>query len=95
MRWLTLTTPQIRLFGDPQVYNENDTPTLTVSLTAHVESPRQTVERLPSFDVVPGFVNGRAFGDTIGVFLRNHSPDRLVVNSVTINEEQVNRFLCR
>ena len=81
--------PQIRLFGDPQVYNKNDTPTLTVSLTVQVELPRPMVERLPSLDVVPDFIDGWAFGDTVGVFLRNYSPDRWVINGITLTDEQV------
>ncbi|KAF9651433.1 hypothetical protein BDM02DRAFT_3091108 [Thelephora ganbajun] len=80
--------PSIRLFGDPRVYNGSDTPTLTVSLTTQVELPRPTIERLLSLDVVPDFIDGWAFGNTIGVFLRNYSPDRWVIKGVTLTEEQ-------
>ncbi|KAF9792100.1 hypothetical protein BJ322DRAFT_1027120 [Thelephora terrestris] len=79
---------EIRLFGDPQVYNNSDTPTLTVTLTIRVEPPRQTIERLSSFDVAPDFIDGWAFGGTIGIFLRNHSPNRRVIDGVTLNQDQ-------
>ena len=87
-----LNLPQIRLFGDPQVYNGNDTPTLTVILTVQVELPRPTVGRLPSLDVVPDFIDGWAFGDTIGVFLRNYTLSRWVINSATLINGQVGHF---
>jgi hypothetical protein len=87
-------TPQIRLFGDPKSYNKNDTPTLSVSLTLHIELPRQSVERLPSFDVVPDFVDGWAFGETIGIFLRNYSPHQYTITDITINEERVGSSSC-
>jgi len=92
---LTAGLPQIRLFGDPQVRNGNDIPTLSVTLTVQVELPRPMVERLPSLDVVPDFVDGWAFGNAIGVFLRNYSPDRWVINGATLVNEQVNYFSCR
>jgi len=91
----TLNSPQIRLFGDPQVHNGNDIPILSVTLTVQVELPRPGVERLPSSDVVPDFVDGWAFGDAIGIFLRNYSPDRWVINSATLANAQVSCFLFR
>ena len=75
------------------MYNGTDVPTLTVSLTAQIELPRSTVERLPSLDIVPDFIDGWAFGDTIGIFLRNYSLSRWVINSVALANEQVNGFL--
>lgn len=74
------------------MYNGTDVPTLTVSLTARIELPRSTVERLPSLDVVPDFIDGWAFGDTVGIFLRNYSPGRWVIDSVSLTSEQVNDF---
>ena len=74
------------------MYNGTDVPTLTVSLTAQIELPQPTVERLPSLDIVPDFIDGWAFGVTIGIFLRNYSPSRWVINSVALANEQVNGF---
>ena len=42
--------------------------------------------------MVPDFIDGWAFGNTIGVFLRNYSPGRWVINSATLTDEQVNFF---
>jgi len=78
------------------VYNKNDTPTLTISLSVQVEPlPQPAVERLPSLDVVPDFVDGWAFGDAMGIFLQNHSPEMLVINSATLTNKQVSFFSCR
>ena len=74
------------------MYNGNDVPALTINLTVQIELPRPTIEQLPSLDVVPDFVDGWAFGDTIGIFLRNYSRDRWVISSVTLADKHVSGF---
>ena len=74
------------------MYNGNDVPTLTVNLTVQIGSPRQKIEQLPSLDVVPDFVDGWAFGGTIGIFLRNYSRDRWVINGATLADKHVSGF---
>ena len=94
MKYLTFNSSQIRLFGDPQVYNNNDIPALGIGFAVRIESQPQTVERLPTFDVVPDFVDGWAFGGAIGIFLRNHGLYRLVINHVTPDGDHVSRSSC-
>jgi len=70
-------------------------PALTVTLTVQLEFPRLTVERLPSLDVIPNFIDGWAFGYTLGFFFRNYGLGRWVINGVVLTNEQVNRFSWR
>lgn len=70
--WLTVSSPQIRLFGDPR-HGGTGVPQLSITLTVGIEdgSPLLPVIRDSSHDVVCDFVDGWAFGDAIGVGLRS------------------------
>jgi hypothetical protein len=77
---------QIRLFGDPKG-GGSETPTLTVSLNAHLESSSNALNHETSYDMAPDFVEGFAFGDALGVGLRCLSTRWWTVKDVSISNE--------
>lgn len=64
---------QIRLFGDPQVYSDSDTPVLSLSLSVELEKSSFPLKSVSYPNVFPDFVNGWAFGDAMGIFMRSTS----------------------
>lgn len=64
---------QIRLFGDPQVYNLNNMPTLSLNLSVQIQNPTSAVSLVLSYEVIPDIVDGWAFGEAVGVSLRSTS----------------------
>ena len=62
---------QIRLFGDPRDNAGQEIPTLKMNVVVSLEEKCKTVVRQASHDVICDFVDGRAFGDALGVGLRS------------------------
>ncbi|KIK63771.1 hypothetical protein GYMLUDRAFT_71889 [Collybiopsis luxurians FD-317 M1] len=61
---------EIRLFGDPRIQHGLDTPAQRIKLEVEFDKINQVVWE-PSQDVVPDWVSGWAFGDSVGVGLRS------------------------
>lgn len=77
---------QIRLFGDPQVYNLSNTPTLSLNLSVEVQDSSPDVILVSSHEVVPDIVDGWAFGEAVGVSLRSTSSRWWTVTDVVSPE---------
>ncbi|KAI9509953.1 hypothetical protein F5148DRAFT_672519 [Russula earlei] len=60
---------EIRLFGDPKEA-DSEVPRLSISVNVHFESPSVNIMRVASYDVVPDFIDGIAFGNALGIGLR-------------------------
>ncbi|KAH7877813.1 uncharacterized protein C8R40DRAFT_1159305 [Lentinula edodes] len=61
---------EIRLFGDPRVQRNSDTPAQTIKLEVELDIDIEQVVWEPTQDVVPDVVSGWTFGDAIGIGLR-------------------------
>ncbi|KIL69564.1 hypothetical protein M378DRAFT_69148 [Amanita muscaria Koide BX008] len=79
---------EIRLFGDPRSEG-TESPTLRFNLSVEVEEPVEMVIRAVNQDVLCDFVEGIAFGDTIGLGLRSIA-GWWTVESVTVLEPPPN-----
>jgi pimeloyl-ACP methyl ester carboxylesterase len=62
---------EIRLFGDPRAFSDNDTPVLSINLGVEVEPTTEKVVWDSTQDVTCDFVDGYAFGDALGFGLRS------------------------
>jgi hypothetical protein len=72
---------QIRLFGDPVVQEGSDVPVQHIKLEIDLEdsSGETFYVHEPSQDVICDFVDGYAFGDTVGIGLRSREGGWTVV----------------
>ncbi|KAK7693141.1 hypothetical protein QCA50_002707 [Cerrena zonata] len=61
---------EIRLFGDPSS-REHQVPELQITYALELELPLQTLLVQATHHIVPDFVDGWAFGNTVGVGLRS------------------------
>jgi hypothetical protein len=61
---------QIRLFGDPAV-SGSDVPTLSITVDVQFEESTSNVSVSMSHNVIPDFIEGWAFGKTLGVGIRS------------------------
>lgn len=61
---------QIRLFGDPRDSGD-ESPTLKIGVHVSLEHDVRSVVREASHDIVCDFLDGYAFGNSIGVGLRS------------------------
>ncbi|KAJ7871501.1 hypothetical protein B0H14DRAFT_3570057 [Mycena olivaceomarginata] len=73
---------EIRLFGDPPL----GTPIQVLKLTIDVEIPKDSAQLEPTQDVLPDFVDGYAFGNAIGLGVRNLG-GRWTVTDAVLNSE--------
>ncbi|TFK42788.1 hypothetical protein BDQ12DRAFT_293178 [Crucibulum laeve] len=60
---------EIRLFGDPRARN-SEIPVQEITVTAEVDSIYEDIIHEPAQDIVCDFIDGYAFGDSIGVGIR-------------------------
>jgi hypothetical protein len=75
------------------VHNAKDsTPTLTISLSIKIENHVSDLVLEPALDVVPDFVQGWAFGNAIGISLRNTSLKWWTVKAVKLSSISVIAF---
>lgn len=81
---------EIRLFGDPHVMN-TEIPTQVISLFVQVDSNQTVVQHESSQDVLCDFVDGLAFGETIGIGMR--SPTWSTVTRVASQHPDVELIL--
>ncbi|ESK87531.1 transmembrane protein [Moniliophthora roreri MCA 2997] len=82
---------EIRLFGDPHVQS-SDIPVQKITFNITVEDPTNDIVREEILDVVCDFVDGRAFGDAIGIAFRSIS-GWWTVNDVQLTSESDNGTL--
>ncbi|KAF7778870.1 hypothetical protein Agabi119p4_3215 [Agaricus bisporus var. burnettii] len=72
---------EIRFFGDP-LSNNTEVPTQVISLSVELECLPESIQHEPSQDVLCDFVDGYAFGEALGVGLRNSRRDWLSITRV-------------
>ncbi|EEB93194.1 hypothetical protein MPER_08186, partial [Moniliophthora perniciosa FA553] len=82
---------EIRLFGDPHVQS-SDVPVQKITLNITTEDTVNDIVREETLDVVCDFVDGRAFGDAIGIAFRSIS-DWWTVNDIQVTSESDNGSL--
>lgn len=77
---------QIRLFGDPKE-GGSETPTLIISVNGRFQSSSNALNHETSYDIVPDFVEGFAFGDALGVGLGSLLTSWWTVTDISISNE--------